>query len=356
MPISPIIDPRTLYNLSQSDVAKRLDPDGKVAVIAEVLTQNNEILLDIPYMEGNLPVGHRVTIRTGLPKAYWKRMNQGVPSSYSSVAQVEETCGICEARSRIDVDTVNLNGNDAAFRASEDKAFIESMNETMTQTLFYGDAKRTGDGFVGFAPRYCTTDVKKAQSAKNVIDCSLGADVSNKRLTSIWIIGWGENTIFGFYPKGTATGLQIKDKGIVTVDDEHGNPYEAYETIYRWQNGLVVKDWRYAVRLCNIPVDDVIAGVGMGGSNIQDPNTMNLILQLNLALAKFPTQGTANVCMYMNSDMHAALNVLAARCNTNVIQIQDGQNVFGVHSSWSTYLGYPMRRVDAIRNDEKQVV
>lgn len=350
--VQPIIDKRTLFYLSQTDVAKRLDPNGSVAIIAEVLTQNNDILLDIPYFEGNLPVGHRTTIRTGLPKAYWKRMNQGVPSSYSSVAQVEETCGICEARSRIDVDTVNLNGQDANFRRSEDKAFIESMNQTMVDTLFYGDSRNTGDGFIGLSPRYCTLDPKKALLAKNVIDCGGTAD---KRLTSIWIIGWGENTIFGFYPKGTAVGLQVKDKGVVTVEDEHGYPYEAYETIYRWQNGLVVKDWRYAVRLCNIPVDDVIAGKGIGASNIKDADTMNLLLTLNMALAKFPTQGTANICIYMNSDMHAALNVLATRCNTNVVQIQDGLNVFGVHSSWTTYLGYPMRRVDAIRNDEKKV-
>lgn len=348
----PILDKRTLLYLSQSDVAKRLDPDGSVALIAEVLTQNNDILLDIPYYEGNLPVGHRTTIRTGLPKVYWKRMNQGVPSSYSSVAMVEETCGICEARSRIDVDTVNLNGQSAGFRRTEDKAFIESMNQTMVDTLFYGDSRRTGDGFIGLAPRYCTLDVKKAANAKNVIDCG----GTTGRLTSIWIVGWGENTIFGFYPKGTAVGLKVTDKGVVTVDDENGYPYEAYETIYRWQNGLVVKDWRYAVRLCNIPVDDVIAGKGIGASDISKEGSMNLLLLLNLALAKFPTQGTAKIAMYMNSDMHAALNVLATRCNTNVIQIQEGLNAFGVHSSWITYLGHPMRRVDAIRNDEKQVV
>ena len=76
---------------------------------------------------------------------------------------------------------------------------------------------------------------------------------------------------------------------------------------------------------------------------------------MNEALYKFPTQGSANICIYMNGDMHAALNNVASRSNTNVIKIEDGMNAFGRHATWTTYLGHPMRRVDAIRNDEAQV-
>ena len=41
------------------NVTKRLDPDGTIASIAEILNQNNPILEDIPLVEGNLPTGHR---------------------------------------------------------------------------------------------------------------------------------------------------------------------------------------------------------------------------------------------------------------------------------------------------------
>lgn len=349
------LHPQSLYNqsvmLSQSDVAKRTDPDLSIAVIAEVLTESNEILQDIPYYEGNLPTGHRVTIRTGLPQAYWKRMNQGVPSSASNVAQVEETCGICQARSIIDTMVADLNGNTAAFRASEDRAFIESMNKTMAETMFYGDSRKTGDGFVGFAPRYNTLDVKKAQCAKNVIDCGGTGD----HLTSIWMIGWGENTVFGFYPKGTTVGLQRKDNGVIRVNDDNGNPFEAYETVYTWRNGLVVKDWRYVVRLCNIDVDQLMSGTGIGTGDISAPQSNNLILMMNQALAKFPTQSSSRVCIYMNPDVHAALNVIAARSNTNVLTLEQGLNLYGEHASWQTFLGRPIRRVDVLRNNEKHV-
>ena len=109
------------------------------------------------------------------------------------------------------------------------------------------------------------------------------------------------------------------------------------------------------IRLCNIDIDDVVNGVGMGAGDISAPNTNNLILKMNEALFKFPSQGSANICIYMNGDMHAALNNVASRANSNVIKIEDGLNAFGSHATWTTYMGHPMRRVDAIRTNEDQV-
>jgi hypothetical protein len=49
--------------LTLADWAKRIDPDGKTPQIAELLAQSNQILEDMVFMEGNLPTGHRTTIR-----------------------------------------------------------------------------------------------------------------------------------------------------------------------------------------------------------------------------------------------------------------------------------------------------
>ena len=105
--------------LTLADWAKRLDPDGQVPKVAELLSQTNEILEDAVFMEGNLPTGHRLTIRTGLPQVFYRMINQGVPTSKSTTAQIDEACGILEARSHIDVELAKLNGNTAAFRLSE---------------------------------------------------------------------------------------------------------------------------------------------------------------------------------------------------------------------------------------------
>jgi len=57
--------------LTYSDWAKRLDDGYRVAMIIELLSQTNEILDDMLVMEGNLPTGHKTTVRTGLPQATW---------------------------------------------------------------------------------------------------------------------------------------------------------------------------------------------------------------------------------------------------------------------------------------------
>jgi len=122
--------------LTLMDWAKRVDPDGKIAEIVNLLSQTNEILDDMLWMEGNLPTGHKTTIRTGLPQAYWRLINQGVPRGKSTTAQITETCGMLETYSDIDVDLVALAGNDRAFRLSEELAFLEGMNQQMAHTIY----------------------------------------------------------------------------------------------------------------------------------------------------------------------------------------------------------------------------
>ena len=93
------------------DVSKTLDPNGSTAAVAELLSQENEMLMDMPWFEGNLPTGHRITTRTGLPDVIFRKLNGGVPPSKATTAQLDEACGILEARSEIDKDLAMLNGN-----------------------------------------------------------------------------------------------------------------------------------------------------------------------------------------------------------------------------------------------------
>lgn len=239
--------------LTLADWSKRVDPDGNVPVVAELLSQSNEILEDALFSEGNLPTGHRVTIRTGLPTAYWRSINQGVPPSKSTTVQVDESVGMLEAYAKVDKDLALLNGNTAAFRLSEDSAFLEAMNQTQAQTLFYGNPGSDPRQFLGLSTRYGT--ISGAGNAQNILDA--GGTSSNN--ASIWLTVWGDNSVFCTFPKGSQAGLVHQDQGELTVYDANGNPYQAYQTHYQWKNGLVVKDWRYVVRICNINTANLVA-------------------------------------------------------------------------------------------------
>ena len=222
------------------DWAKSLDPDGKVAAVAELLNQSNEILLDMPFIEGNLPTGHRGAIRTGLPTAVWRKLYQGVPASKSLRATVEDSVGMLETRSEVDKDLVELNGNTAAFRLSEAQAFIEAMNQTMAETVIYGDASVNPERFNGLAVRYNTINKNTSLVANNVIS----AGASSGDCTSVWLVVWGPNTITGIFPKGSKAGLSHDDLGLYDAFDGSGNRFRAYGDHWQWKAGLHLKDWR----------------------------------------------------------------------------------------------------------------
>lgn len=240
--------------LTLADWAKRLDPDGKVPTIVELLSQTNELLDDMTFIEGNLPTGHRTTIRTGLPAVYWRMLNQGIPPSKSTTAQVDEQAGMLEAWSEVDKDLALLNGNVSAFRLSEARAFLEAMNQEMASTLVYGNGGLAPEEFTGLAPRYSA--ISGATNADNIVD---GGGVGSDN-TSIWLVAWDPQTVTGMFPKGSKAGLLHEDYGEVTVEVTAGiagNRMRALQERYQWKSGLVVKDWRHVVRICNLDVSDL---------------------------------------------------------------------------------------------------
>src|SRR5882724_4062119 len=202
--------------LTLADWAKRLDPNGKTPTVVELLAQTNEVLDDMLFQEGNLPTGHRTTVRTGLPTVAWRLLNQGVAPSKSTTAQIDEQAGMLEAWSEVDVDLAKLNGNIKQFRLSEASAFIEAMNQEMAQTLFYGNAGTAPEEFTGLSTRY--SNISGATNGSHVI--SGGGSGSDN--SSVWLVVWGDNSIHGIFPKGSKAGLVHEDFGIETVETTNG--------------------------------------------------------------------------------------------------------------------------------------
>lgn len=326
--------------LTLADWAKRIDPDGRVPVVAELLSQSNEILEDAVFQEANQATKHTVTIRTGLPAVYWRSINQGVPSSKSTTAQVDEAMGMLEAYARVDKDLAELNGNTPEFRLSEDTAFLESMNQTQAATMFYGNPATDPRQYLGMAPRYGT--ISGAGNAQNIIDA--GGTSSNN--TSIWLVVWGDNTVFCTFPKGAKAGLLHDDQGVLTVYDSNNNPYQAYQTHYQWKNGLVVKDWRYIVRICNINTANLVANTAAA----------DLIALMSRAMDRIPNFGMGRASFYMNRTVYSILRLQALQKSNYALSVEKGLNQFGTPTSWLSFEGVPLRRVDQLLNTEARVV
>jgi hypothetical protein len=334
-------------NLTLADWAKRTDPNGNVPIIAELLSQTNEILEDAVFKEGNLPTGERVVIRTGLPTVYWRALNQGIPNSKSTSAQVDEACGMLEARSEVDKDLAMLNGNTAQFRLSEDTAFLEAMNQTQAQTMFYGNPASEPKAYLGLAPRYSSTS---AGNGANVLSAKGSSTYSATANTSVYLVVWGDNTVYCPFPKGSKAGLVHEDLGEQTVYDS-SNRMQAYATRYQWKNGLVVKDWRYVVRICNINTTDLIAGSGGQAAT----SASNIIKMMSRALYRIPNLSMGRAAFYMNRTVHSGLAIQAMDKSQYVLKVNEGLSQFGMPNAWLSFQGVPIRKVDSLINTESEV-
>lgn len=322
------------------DIARRSDPDGSIAKVAEILNQYNEILDDIPFVEGNLPTGHKTTVRASIPAATWRLLNQGIVPVKSQANQITETCGMLENYSEIDKDLALLNGNSAEWRLSEDKPIIEGIGQSLSTALIYGDTSVNPERFVGLAPRYFA--LTGQTTSTNVINAG-GTGSDN---TSIWLVGWSTDTVHGIFPKGSKAGLSMQDLGEQTIYDANLGRFQAYRSHYQQKAGLSVRDWRFVVRIANIDISDLeTAGDASDAS-------ANILKYMSMALDKFPPVGNVRPVFYMNQRVRAMLRVKLISKSNTFLTLEDWKSPNGITRPTLTFQGVPCRRVDSILNTE----
>ena len=299
------------------DVASRLDENGDIAPIAEVLSQNNAILKHLRWKECNQANGFKHSIRTGIPTPTWRGHYEGVQPTKSETATVVDTCANVEAYAYVDCDLANINGNTYQFRMSEEKAFVQGMGNEVAQALYYGDISQNMRKFNGLATRYNV--LSGAACARNVIDCLAGVTYTNTPdgYTSCFLVNLEE--FFGLYPKGSKYGLQHTDKGQETVDAPDGNgKMEAFADHYKWQPGAALQDWRACARLCNIPMKD--GKVDLTGDVI----IRKLIEMKN----RIPANLRKSQILFVPEEIQTALEVAAYDKSTNVVKIVEAAEQF----------------------------
>jgi hypothetical protein len=321
--------------MTLSDWAKRHGADGKPLTIAELLAETNPILDDMMFIEGNGPTSHRQGVRTGLPNVVWRKLNAGVPKSKSTVVQVDETMGSLEARGELDVDLASLGGNLAETRLSEASAFIQAMNHQMAETVFYGDHTSKPEEFLGLTPRF---DSLSAANAQNIIDAG-GTGSDN---TSIWVLVWNRETVCGIFPKGSQAGLVHEDLGVGDAFDGNNDRFRAYMDRWVWKCGLAMKDWRYAVRIANIDVSNLVSGSSAA-------NLINLLIK---AMHRIQNLTFGRAAIYCNRTVATMLDV---QRHTTVAGA--GMQYIEVDGKWTpSFRGVPIRSTDALRETEARVV
>jgi hypothetical protein len=329
---------------------------GKQRRIAELMSQTNEVLTDMPWMESSEMSGHEFVYRTSVPAGAWRQINAGIPFSKSTTAKARVGLGELVGYSQVDRTLAERSGDLEQFRYNEDVAFLEGMSQTLATTIFYGNTISTPAQFMGLAPFYNTVSTATAMNAANVID-GLGTASSN---LSIWLICWGERTIKGLYPRNSKAGLVMEDKGdTVPGYDSLGNRFEAYTSFFRQEAGLVPEDWRYGVRYSNIDV----TSAGLAGPNAQDlfavfaeavlfPPTLSKMAS-GITETDAPDEPSPGIrpVWYMNRTARHWADVQGMRDRNVLLSLTDAAGRV------TDYIrGIPVRIVDALLNTEARVV
>lgn len=224
--------------------AKRIDPSGKMALIAEVLNRETGMILShAPWYPSNDIWTNKTTRRASLPTGSKRKLNQRITQSVSRTTEIMDVIETIEDYCDVDVAMVDSMPSPATFRSGEVDAFIEGLGQTVVSDLLYNDSNADPDGMHGLAARLGTLDGRFV----------IGGSGTGSDLSSVYAVTWGQDTAHLIYPKNmmATLGVQHTDKGQVTSETSDGL-MEVYRDHFVIRCGLVVRHPRAIGRYANI--------------------------------------------------------------------------------------------------------
>ena len=303
-----------------AELAKRTDPDGTTATIANVLIEDNDIVRDAIWQPSNDMWGHKTTRAIKLPTGTWRTLNSGVSIEAPKTEEVWERIGLLESFCETDVEFIDNQTDPTGARMQEARMFIEGMGQTLAKTMIYGSTagSSTAQGaeeFQGLATRMGSLDTDG-----NI----LNAGGSGTDTTSIFIVQWAPERVFMVYPKNSApnVGITHQDMGINVVTDVttavgNTSQFRAYRDHFMVKAGMVVRDPRCIARLANIEVT--------GSTNLFDEDDLITILN------RMPMKGR-NAHIYVNTNILTQME----------ISLKDKSNVWYTAGRGEGLAGEPM--------------
>lgn len=330
--------------LTQAEIAKRTDPNGMPAKIANTLTRSSPTLKDGPWFESNMPTANRSTITLGLPTVNLRRLNEGTAPSRSTTAQVTDGMAKLDAWSTVDPDVLNQSKNPALVRMQEGEAFVEAIGQKWETLVWYGSEADDDREFNGLAVRYNSLS---GNIGRNVLDAG-GSGADN---CSIYLVCWAPNKVFFIHPPGSVAGIRHRDFDLDVHQhstDHGGELMEAYRDHWMLDGGVVVKDWRCIVRIANIDISEFLA---VGGDQALDQYGTNVLGLMLEAMHLPPSLEGCRPVFYLPRSAFIAFDKQAlARTSANVYRTEDvpGKPI-------TVFRGVRMAISDALLYDEAVV-
>ncbi len=311
----------TRYNLIDN---LKLVQDGKFNPWAEVLTENNPLVMDMALLPANGILSNQGTRETSLPTPQIIKVGDGHDSSTVRWDNFTENISIFKDRAAIPEDTYDLQPQKEAFRAKVEDRHMEGMGQGVTNHFIYGTSVATPEKFDGLDVRYSVPDATDPTNPSSssadyaVFDAGgTGADTM-----SVFLIQHGIDKIHGITPiNDPMMGIKKTDEGKVYANAENSKERLEYRTEFQWKIGLNIVDIRSVARVRNI--ESAVANL--------DASFIQLIFQAEEEIFR----GSEQIFAYCPKRMMTFFKIMA-EAKQNVTY--DTNNIYGI----------PLYRIGAI--------
>lgn len=318
---------RSLY-----DMVKNLDADGNALKTAEVLQKACPMLQDAPVVAANNIFTHKVSIRTALPKAEVKRLNQGVGGSFGSRDNREFGLKTYQGLPWIDKMEFRFAKDANEIRQSNMESILQGWGQSLESDFLYDSTANGSDNIDGIA-QYC-----KTLEGQRVVS----AGGAGGHLTSVYVVAWDTNMgAFAIAPQNDTAGVRFTVLGdhIIPDPDDAKKMLSVEQYEVEASLGFGIKDTRAIGRIANIDVTAV------------DKDTFNPELLMKV-INQVPVALRKNIVIYVPKEIELAMQ-MAANSKTNASFVYGQKELFA--EPVSTFNGYPIRVSDMISTAESQV-
>jgi len=141
--------------------------------------------------------------------------------------------------------------------------------------------------------------------------------------------------------------LVHQDLGEIDAFDASNNRFRAFADRFQWKCGLAVRDWRYAVRICNIDQTNLLTDTG--------GTTFKLIELMIKAQARIPALKKCRPVFYVNRTISEMLKIQAMNKSTAALSLTEGADQFGNQQFVTNFMGIPIRMCDQLLTTEALV-
>lgn len=319
-----------------------LDAKGQYIWAAKVLAKKCPFIQDMPMIASNQIMSNIGVRESYLPTPGTRRFNEGVSPTASHSTPFSDPIAMVEDYSEVDWALWKIQNNPNAWRQSKDAAKVEAMGQKMEDLIVYGSIATDPGAFNGLATRFNSTTTRPNSSTTDPYNV-VSANGSGSDTTSLYVVEWGDNKVYGVYPKNLPAGLQIADLGQHTknTNTEAAPKYlEVLRSHFTWYMGLVVEDERCVQRMVNIE-----------GSGTDNNLNLSTLVQL---INQLPSMGDAsNTVIYCNRALKTQFDILALDKNNATFTQDSTGDVFGRRVT--RFQGIPVRVAEMIDDTETAI-